>query len=44
MKDKIHFSYLEVVIIVFVLGIAARTITLKQAAKRRFPTWLRDLK
>jgi len=27
MKDKIHFSYLEVVIIVFVLGIAARTIT-----------------
>ena len=27
MKDKIHFSYLEVVIIVFILGIAARTIT-----------------
>jgi type II secretory pathway pseudopilin PulG len=26
MKDKIHFSYLEVVIIVFVLGIAAKTI------------------
>ncbi len=27
MKDKIHFSYLEVVIIVFVLGRAARIIT-----------------